>query len=142
MAMMKTNSGDHLPSRMPWRLLFSGAGNVSPHTWFREIGGLPCIGAVIKAMNFLVNAHDLDGVFNLTAPGAVSNADFTRELGRAISRPTIFPLPGLVVKAVFGEMGDRLLLHGQNVVPARLLDLDFEFDFPSLDSALSDIFFQ
>lgn len=95
---------------------------------------------LIKGINYLVDNTRLNGVFNLTAPGAVTNAEFTRGLGAAISRPTIFPLPAFVVKLLFGEMGDRLLLHGQHVVPHRLLESGFEFDFPTLDEALADIF--
>lgn len=94
---------------------------------------------VIKAVNFLVNDKRLDGVFNLTAPGAVSNAQFARAIGKTISRPTIFPLPGFVVKTLFGEMGESLLLKGQNVLPQRLLKNDFTFEFPELDAALTEI---
>jgi uncharacterized protein (TIGR01777 family) len=94
---------------------------------------------VLKAINFLVNRTDLNGVFNLTAPRAVSNADFTRGIGLAISRPTLLPLPGFMVKLLFGEMGDRLLLQGQNVVPARLQAAGFIFDYPVVEEAFADI---
>jgi len=94
---------------------------------------------VLKAINFLVNRTDLDGVFNLTAPRAVSNADFTRGIGLAISRPTLLPLPGFMVRLLFGEMGDRLLLQGQNVVPARLQAAGFIFDYPVVEEAFADI---
>ncbi len=94
---------------------------------------------VLKAINFLVNRTDLDGVFNLTAPQAVSNSDFARGIGLAISRPTLLPLPGFIVKILFGEMGDRLLLQGQNVVPARLQEAGFIFDYPVLEEAFADI---
>lgn len=93
---------------------------------------------VIKGINFLVRSPELDGVFNLTAPGAVTNAEFTRGIGLAISRPTIFPLPAFMVKLLFGEMGDRLLLQGQHVVPARLLQAGFVFDYPALKDALTE----
>jgi len=94
---------------------------------------------VLKAINFLVNRTDLDGVFNFTAPRAVSNADFTRGIGLAISRPTLLPLPGFMVRLLFGEMGDRLLLQGQNVVPARLQAAGFIFDYPVVEEAFADI---
>jgi uncharacterized protein len=97
------------------------------------------INDVIKAINFLVNDASQKGVFNLTAPGAVTNTQFAQAIGKTISRPSIFPLPGFVVKALFGEMGDSLLLKGQNVVPQRLLDKGFTFDFPGLDAALEEI---
>ncbi len=94
---------------------------------------------VIRALHFLVNDVGLSGVFNLTAPGTVSNSQFTRAIGTVISRPTFFPLPEFVVKIIFGEMGERLLLMGQNVVPHNLLQAGFSFDYPQLDDALTDI---
>jgi len=95
---------------------------------------------VIKAINFLVNETQLEGVFNLTAPDAVKNQEFSRSLGKALSRPAVLPLPGFMVKLLFGEMGDRLLLKGQNVVPSRLLESGYDFEFNSLDDALAAIF--
>jgi len=94
---------------------------------------------VIRAVDYLVDENSLSGVFNLTAPGTVSNTQFTQAIGKVISRPTLFPLPAFVVKTVFGEMGERLLLMGQNVVPHNLLKAGFSFDFPDLDGALTDI---
>jgi uncharacterized protein (TIGR01777 family) len=94
---------------------------------------------LIQALNFLVNNNELEGVFNLTAPAAVSNAEFTRLLASALNRPAFFPLPSLVVKLLFGEMGDRLLLQGQNVVPNRLLEAKYGFDYPALEDALEQI---
>ena len=94
---------------------------------------------VIRAVDYLVDENSLSGVFNLTAPGTVSNKQFTQAIGKVISRPTLFPLPAFVVKTVFGEMGERLLLMGQNVVPHNLLEAGFSFDFPDLDGALTDI---
>ena len=94
---------------------------------------------VIRAVDYLVDENSLSGVFNLTAPGTVSNTQFTQTIGKVISRPTLFPLPAFVVKTVFGEMGERLLLMGQNVVPHNLLEAGFSFDFPDLDGALTDI---
>ena len=95
---------------------------------------------VVNAIKTLVNERQLDGLFNLTAPEAVTNTEFTRKLAAAISRPAFFPLPGFVVRTLFGEMGDRLLLRGQNVVPARLTGSGFSFEHPTLESALGSIF--
>jgi len=94
---------------------------------------------VIRAVHYLVDDNSLSGVFNLTAPGTVSNTQFTQTIGKVISRPTLFSLPAFVVKTIFGEMGERLLLMGQSVVPHNLLQAGFSFDFPDLDGALTDI---
>jgi uncharacterized protein (TIGR01777 family) len=79
---------------------------------------------------------DLEGPFNLASPNPARSAQFTKALGRALGRPTIFPLPGLAVKAVFGERGEAVLLEGQRALPARLLDDGFSFAYPDLDQAL------
>lgn len=92
---------------------------------------------VIGVMQFLLASEAESGVFNVTAPGAVTNREFTRELAAAVKRPALLPMPAPMVQLMFGEMGDRLLLHGQNVKPARLQTLGFEFRYPDLHSALS-----
>ncbi|MBC53788.1 MAG: TIGR01777 family protein [Gammaproteobacteria bacterium] len=92
---------------------------------------------VIKVMRFLLASDAESGVFNVTAPDAVNNATFTRELAAAVNRPAVLPLPAPLVQLMFGEMGDRLLLHGQNVKPARLQALGFDFKYPDLRSALA-----
>lgn len=95
---------------------------------------------VIKGIKFLLDKNALEGVFNLTAPHAATNSEFTKLLGKALHRPAFLPLPAVMVKLLFGEMGDRLLLKGQNVVPARLLDSGYTFEYATLDVALSAIF--
>lgn len=59
-------------------------------------------------------------------------------LTKALSRPAVLPMPVFMVKLLFGEMGERLLLHGQNVLPKKLLSQGFEFDFENIESALSE----
>jgi hypothetical protein len=78
----------------------------------------------------------LSGPVNATAPGSVTNRDFTKILGKVLKRPTFFPLPGFMVKLLFGEMGEALLLEGQRVTPACLTREGFEFLYPDLGSAL------
>ena len=94
---------------------------------------------VIKALNFLIESEQLEGVFNVTAPGVVSNTEFTRCLASTLNRPAFFPLPSFAVKLLFGEMGDRLLLQGQNVVPNRLLESGYGFEYSDLKEALRQI---
>lgn len=90
-----------------------------------------------RAIRFLIEHPSASGPFNLAAPQPVTNAEFARTLGRVVGRPSWLPLPGLVMKAAFGEVAD-LLLTGQRGVPRRLLDLGFEFRFPELEGALRD----
>ena len=96
---------------------------------------------VTAAMVHLLEAPagSLDPVYNLTAPNPVTNADFTRALGKALRRPTIFPVPGFGMRLAFGEMADALLLSGQRVAPRRLLASGFEFRRPEIGPALMDL---
>ena len=67
---------------------------------------------------------------NLTSPNPVTNAQFTKALGRALDRPTVVPFPGVAAKTVFGEMGEEILLGSQRALPARLLDAGFDVPAP------------
>lgn len=90
----------------------------------------------VGALHYVLMNDALRGAVNLTAPGAVTNREFTRTLGTVLKRPTLAPVPAAAVRALFGEMGQRLLLEGANVVPRRLLDAGFEFASPDLEQAL------
>jgi uncharacterized protein (TIGR01777 family) len=90
-----------------------------------------------RAIRFLIENQSASGPFNLAAPQAVTNAQFARTLGRVMGRPSWLPVPGVVMRAAFGEVAD-LLLTGQRGVPQRLTDLGFQFRFPELEGALRD----
>ncbi len=90
-----------------------------------------------RAIRFLIENESASGLFNLVAPQAVTNAQFARALGRVLGRPAWLPVPGLMMKAMFGEVAD-LLLTGQRGVPRHLLDMGFQFHFPELEGALRD----
>lgn len=79
------------------------------------------------------------GAYNVGAPNPVTNAEFTRALGRALGRPTVLPMPGAALKLLFGEMSE-LLLVSDRMLPKRLLDEGFTFRYPDLDRALTNIF--
>lgn len=90
----------------------------------------------IGALYHLMYEEDIEGPVNLTAPNPCSNAEFTKTLGKVLRRPTIFPLPEMVVKTLFGQMGDEALLEGAYVHPDRLISTGFDFLYPSLEDAL------
>jgi uncharacterized protein (TIGR01777 family) len=94
---------------------------------------------VVKAIQHVLANESLSGPINFVAPGPVRNADFTKALGRALSRPTFFPIPAFAVRLAFGEMADALLLTSQRVQPAKLAESNFEFDYPTLAPALAHI---
>ena len=74
----------------------------------------------------------------MTAPEPVTNADFTRALGRALHRPTLFAVPGIALKLALGEMAE-LLLTGQRAVPAKAQALGYQFRYAQLDPALASL---
>jgi uncharacterized protein (TIGR01777 family) len=87
-----------------------------------------------------VLAHDeISGPINVVSPHAVTNAEFTRALGSVLRRPTVFPLPALAARMMFGEMADALLLGGARVLPMRLQDSDYRFSYPHLPQALTHL---
>lgn len=94
---------------------------------------------VVKAIQHVLGNESLSGPINFVAPGPVRNADFTKALGRALSRPTFFPIPAFAVRLAFGEMADALLLTSQRVQPEKLAESNFEFDYPTLAAALAHI---
>jgi uncharacterized protein (TIGR01777 family) len=79
---------------------------------------------------------DVSGPVNTVSPGPVTNAEFTRILGRVLRRPTLLRVPGFVVGLVFGEMGRTLLLEGARVEPGVLRASGFRFLEPELEPAL------
>jgi hypothetical protein len=70
-----------------------------------------------------------------TAPEPVRNAEFTKALGRALGRPTIFPMPGWMMRALFGRVAE-VLLSSQRCRPRRTLASGFTFEHPDLGEAL------
>ena len=90
------------------------------------------VGAIIHA----IGTESLTGAINMVAPNPVTNEEFTRVLGRILSRPTIFPLPAFAARLAFGEMADELLLSSARVEPRRLLESGYRFRYADLESAL------
>jgi NAD dependent epimerase/dehydratase family enzyme len=76
------------------------------------------------------------GAVNAVAPESVEQRQFAKALGRSLRRPAIAPMPAAVVRMLFGEMGESLLLRGQFAEPARAKELGFRWDFPLLRDAL------
>jgi uncharacterized protein (TIGR01777 family) len=94
---------------------------------------------VVRALNFALNNESLRGPVNFVAPNPVTNAEFTKTLGKVLSRPTLFPIPAFAARLAFGEMADALLLAGQRVEPERLKAAKYQFLYSELDSALRDV---
>ncbi len=91
---------------------------------------------VVGAYHHALTNETLSGPVNAVGPAPVTNAEFTKTLGRVLGRPTFFPLPASVVKTMFGELGEALLLASQRVKPARLEADGFVFQETRLETAL------
>jgi uncharacterized protein (TIGR01777 family) len=92
---------------------------------------------VTAAIAFLLEDSALSGPFNLTAPQPVSNAAFTKALGRALHRPAKLIVPEQLIRVALGaEMASEVLLASQRAVPQRLLGAGFAFSDPDLADAL------
>jgi uncharacterized protein (TIGR01777 family) len=81
----------------------------------------------------------VSGVVNASAPNPATNKDFSKALGRALNRPAVTPVPGLVLDLKFGKEFGRVLRGGQRVLPKRTEELGYEFKHPRLDEALRDL---
>lgn len=90
----------------------------------------------VGAILHVLTTPGLEGPVNVSSPHPVTNATFTGALGRVLDRPTLVPVPGLVLKAALGEMGTELLLKGARVVPKKLEESGFRFARPALEDSL------
>jgi len=93
----------------------------------------------VRAIQFILeNKHE--GTFNLTAPQPVTNLQFTKALGKRVSRPTILPTPLLPLKALYGaELVEELLLGSTRVIPKALEEAGFKFEHETIDQAFNSV---
>lgn len=94
---------------------------------------------VINALQFCLNHSELAGPVNFVAPDEVTNLEFTKTLGKVLSRPTCLPVPAWGVKTAFGEMGQELMLTSARVVPKKLIEAGFQFQYPQLEDAFRSV---
>lgn len=95
---------------------------------------------LVRAFHHIIDHETLSGPVNIVAPVATTNAEFTKAMGSALHRPTIFPIPKGVASLAGGQLADELLLADQHVVPQTLLDSGFSFEFPDIDQSLAHVF--
>ena len=93
----------------------------------------------VAALRFLVDTP-LEGPVNLVGPTPADNRELTRALGKVLRRPTLFPIPPLAVRALYGEMGVTLATISQRVLPTRLLAAGFRFRHTTIQEALAEAF--
>jgi len=91
----------------------------------------------VRAIDYLIDS-DLSGPVNLTAPNPATNSEFTAALARALRRPALFPVPGFALKVALGGFSTEIL-GSKRVLPERLNESGFIFDFPHLAPALAKL---
>ena len=119
---------------LPYKF-FVGAPLGTGRQWFPWIHRDDAVAIMLYALD---NAN-LAGPVNVAAPEAVTMKQFCDQLGKALHRPSWPAVPGFIIRLALGEMA-TMLLTGQRIVPAKLLDAGFAFRFSKLDGALGDIF--
>jgi len=119
------------PMLLPFRLGLGGKVGSGRQFW-----SWVALDDVIGAMMFALQNPSLRGPVNVAAPSPVRNEEFVRTLARVLHRPAIFPVPAFVVRSLFGEMGQELLLNSYRVVPAKLQAAGYKFRYADLEAAL------
>ncbi len=91
---------------------------------------------VVAAISFILHTESLRGPINAVAPHPVTNEEFTKTLGRVLSRPTFMAMPGFAARLAFGEMADEMMLSSTRVAGKVLNDAGFKFQYPELEGAV------
>jgi hypothetical protein len=132
------SAGGALAKMLPVFRLGLGGKLGSGHQWW----SWTTLRDAARAYVFAVENEQLHGALNLATPNAVTNADFTRTLGRVLHRPALFSIPAVALRLLGGEMAEEMLLSSQRVIPKRLLEAGFHFDDAGLEPALRNLLHQ
>ncbi len=129
-------SGGMLGEVLPVFRMCLGADLGSGSQWFSWIHEMD----LARIFLFLIEENrTLDGPVNCTAPEPVRNHEFTKTLGGVLGVPTFLPpVPGFMLRLMKGEFGS-VILEGQRVLPQKLLRAGFQFHYPTLKEALTEI---
>jgi hypothetical protein len=130
---LSNRGGAFIPQVLPFKMLVGGPlGNGKQgYSWIH-------IADEVAAIRFLIENKDASGAFNLTSPYPLSNGEFGKVIGKVMGRPSFFPVPAFALKLVFGEVSS-ILLQGRYVLPKRLQEMGFKFNFPDAESAVADL---
>ncbi|MBO1053494.1 TIGR01777 family oxidoreductase [Dolichospermum circinale] len=114
--------------------LFAGGPIGSGQQWFSWIHLDDIVSLIIQALT----KPTMEGVYNATAPQPVRMNDLSTTMGNVMNRPSWLPVPGFAIEAILGD-GAKVVLEGQQVLPKRTLESGFEYQYPNLQSALTQI---
>ena len=130
---LSVKGGALIQMLLPFKLGFGGpvAGGKQCFSWIH-------VDDLLKAFSYAIEHPDLQGVFNLTSPNPVTQGQFGKTLASLLHRPFLLPLFKWQIKLLFGE-GSQVLTQGVSVIPTKLLQLGFKFDYAEVRSALKDV---
>lgn len=94
---------------------------------------------MVRVYQYCLEHSHVRGPVNAVAPQAVTNLSFTKTMGKVLGRPTFLPLPAVVVRTLFGEMGGETVLSDLSVTPDVLTKNGFIWKYPELEAALKQI---
>jgi uncharacterized protein len=126
--------GGALGKMLPPFKLFAGGPLGSGKQWFSWIHREDLVSLMIRALT----DHTMTGVFNATAPNPVRMAELCTTLGQVMNRPSWLPVPAFALEALLGD-GAKVVLEGQQVLPKQVLASGFQFQYPELKLALTEI---
>ena len=112
---------------------FGGGGKIgSGNQWWSWVALDDVVGSIVHALT----DESVEGPVNVGSPNPMTNAEYTKVLGKVLGRPTVLPLPAPAARVMLGEVADALLLASQRIEPARLKDTGYAFRYPQLEGAL------
>lgn len=94
---------------------------------------------LIGIVNLCITDKNLTGPINGTAPHPVTNEQFTKALGSALKRPTVFTVPKFILKFVLGQMANELLIEGKQILPSKAIASGYSFEYSDINAALKNI---
>lgn len=116
---------------IPFKLGFGGAlGSGKQYMSWISIDDL------LKIILFIINDEILSGPVNVVSPNPVTNAAFTKILGKVLNRPTFLNVPEAILKLIFGEMAEEMFLNSIKALPKKLLHAGYTFSYPDLEGAI------
>ena len=90
----------------------------------------------VNAIKLAIDDQSINGPLNVVSPNPVRNEEFTKTLGHVLNRHTALAMPAFAARLAFGEMADEMLLTSQKVMPKRLSQAGFQFQYPALEAAM------
>lgn len=127
-------NGRALPRLLLPFKFYVGGHTGSGNQWFSWIH----VQELVQIIRFLAEHDAIDGPVNATAPQPLKMRDFCTVLSRVLGKPSWLPVPAFILRLALGEMAD-LVLNGQQVIPQKLLNAGYKFQYPTAEQALQEI---